>query len=256
MENTISAEEIQQLRENAEKERRLHRTIMHQISTFGSRLNKAQQLEIVHHRCESEILALLKCNGVLAEETQLFIYDDKNNLPKAKDYMLKNTTLNLAIQKKFFDDDLQLFWEEDDNICYPPHFSPAGEKYMVDQVVAKCEKCTRITTELGFLNIYVRKYKLSPEAERSLMNFLSIQSGLDSTLDKLEHFVMDYIARYRGLADMAILALIASGNHRVIMYYLKYGSIDLMGQEVRNALEKRANRDEVVVYYKRYASEE
>lgn len=255
MQEKISAEELQQLRENAKQEHLLHQKIMQMISA-GVILTEVQQMEVVTRNKKSEVMALLKCNVPIVESVQLYIYDDKNHLPEAKDYMIKNIQLEPAVEKKIFDDRLAIYWDaEEGNNCYPPRFSPAGEQYMVKETLAKCLQCDHITDELLFLHNYLQKYQLSPVADNALVSFLAV-SASENVMEALKRLVMDYIIRYEQLSYIAELSMVKAGNHEVIMLYIKRSKQIITSNAVIEALEERANRDEIVAFYERYANED
>lgn len=256
MEEKISVEEILQLRKKAEAERQRHHEIMCKIKYSGCAISDELQEEIVHRRREDEILAMLEKEPVITKSVQSYIYDEKNGLPQSKDYMLRHTVLDLSIQQKLFDEKVYLYLPEEENKCCSVKFSPAGEKYMVEQTLASCEHCNQITTELTFLNIYIQQYQLSSLGDTALMKFLGVYTGRDSTIDTLQRFVINYIAQYEKLSERAEFELVNSGNHRCIMFYIQRAKKLPSNSAFVTALEKRANKEEVTAFYKRYAKED
>ncbi len=250
----MTPEEIQEVKGRAEKERQKHHRIMSIIQNV-SPISYDKQYEIVKRRRDDEVLALLKKERTIDEKVQLYIYDNKNVLPRSYDYMLRNTKLCLIMEKKLFDEKVYLYSTENDNKCYLVEFSPAGEEYMVEQTLANCKGCNRITTELTFLNIYTQQRQLSSQGDTALMQFLNVNAGRDSTINTLQRFVIDYIAKYRGLSDNAAVGLIESGNHHVIMYFLEQVKELPTTSSFTSALEERGNRKEIEKYYERFAYE-
>ena len=266
----ITAEEVQVLRTKAEKERKLHAQILELIAfarTNPKTLSEARQLEIVVRKREGEVLKMLEIFAekqdqknpvcVLSKPAQLFIYEDKNGLSKAKDYMLHHLSLCTAIERKIFDDDLQMVYLEDGKIDNYPKFSAEGEVYIVEKTLEKCAKAEeRITNELMFLNEYTRDHRLCDKAEVALMEFLFIKRDYDEVVRDLERFVLDYIIRYHGVCQPAQLRLIQSENHDLIMYYITRSEQIIDDKEVIDALIERGNKEEVTAYFERYEQED
>ena len=268
MNNKMTAEEIQLLRQKAENEREKHAQIMrllHAISIGANPpLSEAQQMEIVKHGREDEILALIDVYDAkfghepsLADDVQLFIYDEKNNLPKSKECMIRSMLLCYRVECLIFDDDKPLYYKEGEITKeFYPRFSPEGEKYMVEKTLQNCEKVRAITEELYFLQGYTKEYRLTETGEVALMKFLSSTYDRSPVLDELESFVIGYLAKYKELCTEAQIEMIRSDDHKVIMYYLKNALDCIKEEKVIAELLNRGEREEVTAYFDRYAVEE
>jgi len=266
----ITAAEVQLLRDNAEKERTRHALTMELIHKIGvsnstEPLSQTSLMDILTHKRESEIIELLdvydkkgKKEFIFPEEAQLFIYDDTNKMPAAKEHMIKNHCLCYAVEQRIFIDDKLLFFAEDgqQNREFYPHFSQEGEEFIVKETLANCLKVDHITTELYFLTGYIKNHELSPLAQIALMDFLTPDTYSDRLTEELSDFVIDYIAKYKTLAFTAQLKLIRSGDHALIMYYITNSAEGIQTKEVLDALIKRGDREEITAYFNRYANEE
>ncbi len=269
MNNKMTAEEIQLLREKAENERNRHAQMMHLIHSVeigaAPPLSTAYQMEIVTREREDETLALLKLyvekfgqdTGVfLSDAAQLYIYDDTNKLPKSKEYMLHSMPLCYSVERRIFDDDKPLYYQETDGVKeFYPKFSPEGEEHMVEGTMENCNKAKIVTDELYFLRGYTKEHRLSVQGEVALMKFLSSSHDCSSVSDALENFVIEYLAQYKELCLEAQIDMIRSDNHKVIMYYITQSLDGIKDDEVIEALLNRAEREEVTAYFERYAKE-
>jgi len=278
MNEKITAEEVQLLRNAAEKERETHAKVMKDIEALNGRMypsssnyvakikmTEKRQMEIVSRKRESEVLALLQAfskktgddpTNNLSDEVQLFIYDAANKLFKAKKYMLKNNILCYAVEKRIFDEDMPLYLDEDGKQDKYPKFSPEGEVYIAKQTLEKCKSVERISIELIFLNEYTQTYSLSVPGEVALMDFLFVTPDHNNVIKTLEDFVRKYIVHYEELSPDAQIRLIQSGNHELIMYYITHSKNGFDDGTVAEKLIERGNREEVTAYFKRYGREE
>ena len=267
MNEKITAEEVQLLRTNAEKERKIHAQVLELIATCQKPLTEAQELEILARKRESEVLKLLEVYAkeyashrfgfVLSVPAQLFIYDSNNNLPKSKDYMLHKTELCSAVEKKIFDDDLQIIINEEGKLDNYPKFTSEGETYMVEQTLKKAVQSENADESvLIFLHEYTQTHNLSSDADTALMEFLFVQADCKKPKKYLCRFVLDYLARYGILSASAQIRLIQSGNHDLIMYYITRSKKVISNQKVIDELISRGDREEVKAYFKRYEEED
>ena len=265
MNNKVTAEEIQLLRQNAENEREKHAQIMRLLHAIeigaNPPLSEAQQMEIVAHGREDEVLTLIDVydgkfghDPSLSDEVQLYIYD---KLPKVKEYMLRSMPICYRVECRVFDDDKPLYYKDGDitKELYP-RFSPEGETYMVESTLRNCEKKRTITNELYFIQGYTKEYRLTEAGEIALMKFLSSTYDRSPVLDGLENFVIDYLAKYKTLCPGAQLEMIRSDDHKVIMYYIKNALECIKDENVINELLNRGEREEVTAYFDRYAVED
>lgn len=264
MNNKITAEEIQLLRQNAENEREKHAQIMRLLHAIeigaNPPLSEAQQMEIVGRGREDEVLALIDVydgkfghEPSLSDEVQLYIYD---KLPKAKESMLRSMHLCYRVECRIFDDDTPLYAQEGEVTKeFYPRFSPEGEEYMVKSTLKNCEKQRTITNELYFLQGYTKEYRLTNAGEVALMKFLSSTYDRSPVLDALENFVIGYLAKYKELCAAAQLEMVRSDDHKVIMYYIENALECIKEEKVIDELLNRGEREEVTAYFNRYAVE-
>jgi len=264
----MTADEVQVLRENAERERNRHAWAMKLIRDvekgIAPPLSRNYQLEIIERKRESEILALLEVYAenqdnrlVLVDDAQKFILDHGDELPNAKEYLLKNFPLCLMVEVGIFRADKPMFMKDGDEVKeFYPKFSQEGEEFIVKETLANCLKVDHITTELYFLTGYIKNHELSPLAQIALMDFLTPDTYSDRLTEELSNFVIDYIAKYKTLAFTAQLKLIRSGDHALIMYYITNSAEGIQTKEVLDALIKRGDREEITAYFNRYAHED
>lgn len=262
--NKLTPEEIQALRENAEKERATHAEVMANIRRviMSPDLQMSTIKSSYERNREDEILALLR-NHVpsnkqyeLSTEVKLFIYDDSHNLKEAKAFLLQKNLLGYELEKRIFDDKLQPFYKKDSSqytqLVYPK-FCPNAEVYMVEKTLEACKKADKLNGELDFLLEYIETYPLSPSGETALMDFLYVNTGRDSVLDTLESTVITYMGHHDCITPAAQLRIIQSGNHKVIMHCILHTVHGIQDPEVLDALLERAEPEEVKAYFARWA---
>lgn len=261
----LSPEEIQALRVNAEKERATHASVMTNLShvILSPTLQMTTLMSSYERHRIDEIMVLLDTYAIggkkqyeMATEVMQFIYDHGDELPEVKTYMLQNNHLVYEIEKRIFDDKLAPFFKDENGIITYPKFSPNAEVYMVTETLKACQKANRLTNELNFLNFYISKHELSSLAEVALTEFLFASHGRDSVLDSLQTFILGYLDHYGNVCRAAQLRIIQSGNHDVILYYIRHAQPLINAQEVIDALMERADEEEVVAYYNRWAKED
>ena len=267
-EKKMTADEVQLLRERAEKERANHAWAMNLIKDVEKGtvppLSKGYQMLIAERQRESELMALLEIYAenlggrlVLDDEVQEYIFKHADKLPQVKEFLIKNFTLCYAVEMCIFKDDNPLFMKVDDEMQeYYPKFSPEGEKFIVEETLKKCRALRSVTSEMYFLTGYTKRYELSPAAQNALMDYLYVRTAWDSVSEALERFVIDYIVKYQNLVIPAQLKLIRSGNHKAIMCYIEHSSQGIQAKEVLNELIERGDREEITAYFNRYANED
>lgn len=259
----ITSAEVVLLKQNAEKERARHAHLMYLIENDPTSIKEELQMEIVSRKRLSEVMLLLEViadfqedgkSDNITREAQLFIYNTVQ-LEKAKEYMINNITLHPDVEKRIFDDDKPIYSDENEMREKYPKFSVVGERYIIQKTLEKCQIAECIRMEFGFLHEYTRTHAFSPEAEETLMDFLFVK-GNKCVIDTLENFVLNYICRYNKLAPAALIRLIESGNHKLIMYYITHSENIIDDAGVIDALIARGDKEEVTTYFMRYAQED
>ena len=259
----LTPEEIQALRLDAEKERAAHAEVKKNLKavTMSSQLQMSTLLSSYQRGRKDEILALLQTHATgnrqyeLSSEVMLFIYEHGKELPEAKEYMLQNNHLVYEVEKRIFDDKLPPFITTRKGDVLYPKFCLNAEVYMVEQTLQACQKANKLSNELKFLTDYTAQHPLSTAAEFALTNFLFVNTGRDSVIDALRAFVLGYLVQYQHIADDALLRIIKSGAHEIILYYITHSTKIIETPEVINALLERADAEEVTAYYNRWARE-
>jgi len=263
MEEKVTPAEINRLREAAEKERVLHHQIMSRIYKISSvRIGKEylseglppeEQMQIIKRGNQKEIYALLVAysqlkvcsydeerfaRAQLCEEAQLYIYDKQIGYDAIRNYMLENIRPCLALEKKMI-------------LCQKRgkyRFSEAAELFLLEQIFSECSK-----DKLDGLKSYIEKNKLHPEAENNLIKLGLFVKGSDRIIDESRKLVAHYIMQYKQLCPKAEQSLIESGDNGLILDYIRFSKDGLKNQTAVDMLLERANRAEVVAYFKRYA---
>lgn len=266
MEEKISIAEINRLMEEAEQERREHRRVMRLVQQIKDEgwgavsglLPKEEQLHILRRRRYSEIYAMLQAYADLhlerlrdgqlknlCEEAQreIFRWKDDKDLDGLFCYMVENNVLSPQVEKDFV-------------LCCLPH--PFwGSRFNKMQYLPETEEFVlrELQKEPPFarfdaLEEYTKKWRLSMEAETELMKCVGIFADRDK---KAYALVLDvakkYIQIHRRLYLPAERELIKSGNHDLIMFYIKEAKD---GLSAKDELFERGNREEVEDFIFRY----
>ena len=274
----ISVEEINFLEENAKKERLTHRRIMRAIDRGCAiydeqeKLHSADEktmLEIVERSRKDEIKALLERYKNrrephylrLPSSVQMKLYQwltgGKTGVsePGLLTFMLENCHLCEELEKELIDVSFSL------NQCQLRqklnYFE--NEVYFIQKTLEFADTIDRIEA-FNCIEQYLNKYHLSRTTSEVCLieKFLSLTHGRDSVIDKAESIVKKYISyvkdnnapdTWQGLSQ---LALIKSGNHNLIMHFLRtIPNIDNF--KAVKELQERANREEIEFYYSRYS---
>lgn len=265
----ISPQEIAKLKEAAEKERSIHRKIMEDIKKISSvhigsdyfpeGLPPSTQMEIISRGNKTELEALLEAyanlrlpsydkerfeRANLCEEAQLAVYRMGMGYDDIRNYFLSRNRLCLAVEKEIIDK----------GITNSRRFSPEGEKYLIGSVL-KITHEKDCVDNLSVLEAYINEAKLSEPAEEAFVTgFLAPLNARDIVIDACGNLVKSYIVKYRNLCDAAEVALIAGGTHELIMEYILFSLNGLHSRDAVEKLLRRADREEVTAYYKRYAA--
>lgn len=287
MKQKMTAEEIQQLLDAAEKERQTHSSIVEDISQLKldsvkgaivplPNLPEKRQMEIIERGKEKEIITLLEAYSRLTaddernlcDKAQLFIYKSNDKgMEEAKKFMLEKNRLCLAVEKAMIDDRkmlrLSMFDEEFEN--QPPKktsFSAEAECYLIEKTFNDCHVADFMSEEsVAYFRTYTQQNKLSDSAQRLMVSkFLNVKTGRDSVIDGLRSLVHFYINVHRFLYPSAQEVLVKSNDHDTIMHYINYGYAKdgrvFASKEAFEALKKRADREEINAYVARYVAME
>ena len=266
MEEKISIAEINRLMEEAEQERSEHRRVMRLVQQIKDEgwgavsglLSKEEQLHILRRRRFPEIHAMLQAYADLhlerfrdgqlknlSEETQreIFSWKDNRDFNDLFCYMVENNLLSPQVEKDFV-------------LCCLPQplcrsrfkkmqYLPETEVFVLRELQKKPPFACFNTLEE-----YTKKWRLSMDAETELMKCVGIFADRDK---KAYALVLDvakwYIKIHRRLYLPAERELIKSGNHDLIMLYIKEAED---GLSAKDELFERGNREEVEDFIFRY----
>jgi len=259
----LTPEEIQELRLNAEKERATHAEVMKNIkaTVMSPTLQMTTLMSSYNRHRKDEIEAFLKAytqkdkKYELSDEVKLFIYEHGEEFSKIRLFMMTHNHLGFALEKRIFDDKWSPFKKLEDGMLSYPRFCPEAEVYIVKETMKNCLKANKLTNELQFLTTYTNRYALSVPAEIALTDYLFATNGRDSVLDALASVVLGYLVQHQAMTEEALLRIIKSGNHEVIMYYITHSLKLISAPKVLEALMDRADAEEVTAYYDRWARE-
>ena len=259
----LTPEEIQELRLNAEKERITHAEVMKiiNVTVMSPTLQMTTLMSSYNRHRKDEIMAFLKVytkkakRYELSDEVELFIYEHGDELPDIRLFMISNNHLCFTLGKRIFDEKLAPFKKRKNGKLTYPRFTPQTEVYIVKETMNNCLKANKLTDELQFLTTYTNRYKLSVPAEIALTDFLFATNGRDSVLDALASVVLGYLVQHQAMTEEALLRIIKSGNHEVIMFYITHSWKLISAPKVLEALMDRADAEEVTAYYDRWARE-
>lgn len=264
MEEKISIAEINRLMEEAEQERREHRRVMRLVQQIKDEgwgavsglLPKEEQLHILRRRRYPEIHAMLQAYADLhlerlrdgqlknlCEEAQreIFHWKDNEDLNGLFHYMVENNVLSPQVEKDFV-------------LCCLPQplcksrfnkmqYLPETEEFVLREL-QKEPPFARFDGLTG----YIRKWRLSMDAETELMKCVGIFADRDKYAMVLD-VAKWYIQIHRRLCLPAERELIKSGNHDLIMLYIKEAKD---GLSAKDELFERGNREEVEDFIFRY----
>lgn len=264
MEEKISIAEINRLMEEAEQERREHRRVMRLVQQIKDEgwgavsglLTKEEQLHILRRRRYPEIHAMLQAYADLhlerfrdgqlknlCEEAQreIFSWKGDEDLGSLFCYMVENNVLSPQVEKDFV-------------LCCLPHpfwgsrfnkmqYLPETEVFVLRELQKKPPFAC-----FDALTGYIRKWRLSMDAETELMKCIGIFANRDKYAMVL-NVAKWYIQIHRCLCLPAERELIKSGNHDLIMFYIKEAKD---GLSAKDELFERGNREEVEDFIFRY----
>ena len=281
MKEKITAEEIQQLRENAERERGLHQKIMHAIlalrgirqpdGTFPSiPLSPEDQMLILRRGREDEVMEMLQAYaetdwekvGACCTQAQIYIYEQARKggtalMKKANLYMLGNCLLTSQFEKHMID----AVWNTEqfaqiDSLWSRRKKTPEAEVYMIMKTLQDLQRQGVILTiETQCISTYVADNQLSPEGEEALMKFINLRQLRKVVRDKLRGIVLQYIKTYP-LSSLGQEALIATQDHNFIIDFIAISPKSFTSATAVALLVKRSIRTELVAFFKRYAQED
>ena len=280
MKEKITAEEIQQLRENAEKERGLHQKIMHVIlalrgirqpdGTFPSMpLSPEEQMLILRRGREDEVVEMLQAYaetdwekvGSCCTQAQIYIYEQARKggmtwMKKANLYMLENCLLTPQFEKHMIDTVWNIELSQIDSLWSRRKKTPEAEVYMIMKTLQDIQRQGVILTiETQCISTYVADNQLSPEGEEALMKFINLGQLRKVVKDKLRGIVLQYIKTYP-LSSLGQEALVATQDHNLIMEFIVTSPKSFTSSTAVALLVKRAIRTELVAFFKRYAQED
>ena len=266
MEEKISIAEINRLMEEAEQERSEHRRVMRLVQQIKDEgwgavsglLSKEEQLHILRRRRFPEIHAMLQAYADLhlerfrdgqlknlSEETQreIFSWKDNEDLDGLFCYMVENNLLSPQVEKDFV-------------LCCLPQplcksrfekmqYLPETEEFVLRELQKEPP-----FARFDALEEYTKKWRLSMDAETELMKCVGIFADRDKKAYALVFDVAKkYIQIHRRLYLPAERELIKSGNHDLIMLYIKEAEDEL---SAKDELFERGNREEVESFIFRY----
>ncbi len=268
-ESKISIAEIEELRKKAEVERQVRREIAKNISglQFGIAISAEQQMRIILRRNISEINEMLKAYAgedrgitrildedkipLMSPKAQLYIYEhwQKGPYHEIWDFLKVNVPYTDELAERLI---------KDGNFSAQQHLSEKAERYYLAYKLndPKCEEAIRGRCFFSYffeeIKEYFGKYGLTPENEVFLIEqYLNPRYHRDAYIDSCLEVVSHYIDCRKSLHIAGEKALIASGNHGLIMKYIKIAE---EGMKAEKELFARGNREEVTAYFERYAT--
>lgn len=266
METKISIAEIEQLRQAAVAERTIRKRVTSLIENVrsGVAISAEDQMEILRRENEKECQMLLEAYAgensagalnhlptwpMMSPEAQIYIYENRKAgfQNELWEYLIDYVPLTDEFAKRLIDDGEYSHYQK---------ISAKVQCYYVERMFSQAEKKSELEFYIScqYLNRlmnYFKEYDLAPKAE-----LLLVTKGLDTTysrerfIEYCRQMVELYINVKKALTPAAERALIASGNHDVIMLYIRIAEEGLKEEE---ALLARGNREEVTAYFERYA---
>lgn len=263
----LSIEEINQLKEFAISERKKHQEIIQQISLHESRwknkgfcnMPEELQLEILERNRNDEIKPLLESYALyhstgdrynqdtireLSSKFQLKLYETRNTKQDLVRYMLAHCVLCPELEKIVIDTRSPYLLDKK---------SVSGENYLLTSILVKAIKESDVPS-FDIIRSYYQQQRFHSSVEILFVNIItSIRSGRDSVIDGAEKLLKDYINRYGNFEEDAENALIQNGCHELIMFYLENSKRGLSYDSSEEFLFKRAYKEEIELYFKRYS---
>ena len=276
----MTDEEIQQLSKKAEQERGLHNMIIHDIQALrGLRqedgsfpsipLSAERQMQILTRGRRDEIMRMLGAYSELTRvdamgftpQAQMYIYENgrKTECPdvmaEALKFMLEYCYIHYPVEEKLIDNAWSIWFDSNSGKFLWPRkkkMSAKAEIYIIQKTKSEASWRTKDTT--GFLKRYM-EYKLEPEAEAELIQLLKVTNARDSTIQNFQQLVRYYM-KETPLSAKGQRALVATGDHDFIVFFIKEAPKSFTDQSAIDALKKRRNREEIETFYARYAIED
>ena len=260
----ISLEEIKSLQEKADQERKIHREIIEVIENFDKKSKFGQyeicetlQLTILQRERKDEIMPLLKAysktkQGVsLKEDIPVFssafqkqLYEKREILSEAYNYMLENCVLCFEIEKKLIDSNSSHVAKEK---------SKQGEVYLINKTF-EISRRHDSSFLLDRISAYFHVSRFTEAGEIALVkNVVDVKSGRDSFIDASINLIKDYVSIYGYFCAEAEIALVESNSNELITLYLENSTFGIKDERAVEKLLERANRQEVELYFSRYS---
>lgn len=261
----ISAQEIEALRQRVMNEKKLHREILQSVEKLsqGNPLSPAQQFEILNRKREDEISAMFeayeKANTLsdtpvsLDKDVQIFLFEHRYEdacWDFAFGKLKEKLPLCFAIEMKIIITRMR----KDDMYCHlPPHqLSEPAEVFLLKEGLTRAKQGKESLSEvMDYLDAYAEV--LSKKGMQYLFkNYLTItvNENDDNYLSSCCCGIMSKCIKAKGqLSKNFERRLISSGNHQLIMGYIRNAP---QGLQCEKELFARANREEVIEYFKRY----
>ena len=264
----ISVAEIEELRQKAEIERQIRREIKNDINELhlDIAIPAERQMRIIRRGNINEIREMLQAYSgedthitricvdkppLMSPEAQLYIYENMQTgaYYHIYDFMLKKVPYTDELAKRMIDDDAYMSEQElspEVQVYYLKYFLKYLERHKPIIGYRFCpELFSKIITYFG-------KYDFCSAAESYMIeHYLNPKPMGDSYVNSCRELVSDYIDIKESLHLAGERALIASGNHDLIM---KYINIAKEGLKAEKELLERGNREEITAYFERYAT--
>ena len=262
----LTIAEINLLRDEAEKERATHRSILKEISSYEciwkenglDTMPEELQLQILERNRKDEIEPLLDSYAKelyshlrgstmkreLSTAFQLKLYEKRATKGNLVYVLLTKCLVCLSLEKILID--------SNSSHMFDPK-SAEAEGYLVSTLIEKAKKYDDASL-FDTIGRYYRLRRFQDSSENLFVEFISsIKTGRDSTFDAAEKLLKDYISSYDYLTESAENTLVSKCNHALIMYYLENSKKGLSYQSSVDLLLKRANKEEIELYFKRYS---
>lgn len=223
-------------------------------------ISTEKQMNILHHGDVREILDLLEAYAEstdsnkaqakdmrMSPEAQIYIYEQYKSGKNLRiyDFLLAHVSYTEELARRLIDDG---------EFCAEQKLSSEMECYYLEKEMSD-RQCINVRANLLFLanlRSYIQKYDLSPKAELILVEKgLNPRERIVSWVAGCQSVISKYIEIKKKLTLAAERALIASGNHRMIMLYIKIAQEGLKDEK---ALMDRGNPKEINAYLERKAT--
>lgn len=258
-ESKISEAEIKNLRALAIKEKQTRSRMQEYITSVARNgLSAEQQMELIKRGKKDEILALLqayasdKATQKMSAAAQLYLYEKGEVGDNAEIYqfLLEKVPFSDEFAKRLIED--HRFCSPIERFCVLQELSPEMQCYFLEYKLT--DKAYHRTGLMVFKSIalYFNKYDFCEKAELYLLEkCLNPEPSRDSFMDSCYKLVREYFTCKKKLSLAGENVLIASGNHELILKYIKIAE---QGLKAEDELLARGNREEVTAYFERYAA--